>query len=140
MSVAKAISAKGKGFKPRITVFHCVSALTDASVLDSSGCDIQVVKMPCGIATREVFLLRALESGADAVVALVCPEGQCRHLQGNIRAAKRVARMKKLVDEIGLDGRRLNLFNISRGDAQAAERAIKQTASDVASLGPNPAA
>lgn len=96
--------------------------------------------MPCSSITHEVFLLRAFEAGADAVVVLVCPEGQCRYLEGNVRAAKRVARMKKLVDEIGLDGRRLNIFHIPLRDKSAVERIINQTVCDLASLGPNPAA
>ncbi len=126
-------------FKPKITVFHCFNAINDPSSLGNGSFEVHSVKMPCSSVTREVFLLRAFEAGADAVIVLVCPEGQCTYAEGNLRAAKRVARMKKLVDEIGLDGRRLNLFNIARGDNAAAERIIKQTASDVVGLGPNPA-
>ncbi len=87
-----------------------------------------------------MHLLKAFESGSDAVVLLVCPEGQCHYVQGNVRAAKRVARVKKLIDEIGLDGRRLNLYNVSPGDRSAIERIMDQTVHDLASLGPNPAA
>ena len=54
--------------------------------------------------TREVVLLRAFEAGADAVVVMVCPQDTCHYLQGNVRTAKRVTRVKKLLDEIGLDG------------------------------------
>lgn len=135
MSIAKSVDL----FKPAITVFHCCSALGDVSDVAGGKCDLKGVAMPCGLATRETFLLRAFEAGADAVVVLVCPEGQCRHLQGNTRAAKRVARMKTLVDEIGLDGRRLNLFNVSRGDAAAARQVIDQLAQELCVLGPNPA-
>lgn len=132
-------SSAPEKFRPKITVFHCFNALSDASFLGNGSFQVKCVKMPCSGMTREVFLLRAFEAGADAVLVLVCPEGQCDCLEGNIRAAKRVAWIKKLVDEIGLDGRRLNIFNVPRGDKTAVERIINQTVSDLASLGPNPA-
>jgi F420-non-reducing hydrogenase iron-sulfur subunit len=126
--------------KPQITIFHCVNALGNAAVLDFDNCDIKSIKLPCSSLNREVVLLKAFEAGADAVVVLVCPEGTCRYLQGNLRTAKRVSRIKKLLDEIGLDGRRLNLYNIAHGDVKAAEKIIENTLTDLVILGPNPAA
>lgn len=139
-NTATKMSSDVHQFKPKITVFHCFNALGDPSILPSGDFEVKSVKMPCSGATREVFLLRAFEAGADAVVVLVCPEGQCHYLEGNIRAAKRVARMKKLVDEIGLDGRRLNIYYVTPGDKSAVERIINQTVSDLVGMGPNPAA
>ncbi len=127
-------------FKPRITVFHCVNALSTNSLSPAAECEVKSIKMPCSSMLREVFLLRAFEAGADAVVVLACPAGACHNINGNVRAARRVARMKKLVDDIGLDGRRLNIFNIAPEDRPAVERIIDQTVSDLAGLGPNPAA
>jgi len=126
--------------KPRITVFHCINALGNSALLDFDNCDISSVKLPCSSMSRELVLLKAFEAGADAVVVLVCPEGTCRYLQGNLRTAKRVASMKKLLDEIGLDGRRLNLYNIPHGDVRAAETIIENTLAELDVLGPNPAA
>jgi coenzyme F420-reducing hydrogenase delta subunit len=90
--------------------------------------------------TREVFLLKAFEAGASAVVVLVCPEGTCRYLEGNLRARKRVARVKELLGEIGIGGQRLNLFNIPHGDRSAVDAIIMQTISELATLGPLPLA
>ena len=126
--------------KPQITVFHCINALSNAALLDYDNCDIESVKLPCSSMSRELVFLKAFESGADAVVVLVCPENSCRYLQGSLRTAKRVNRVKKLLDEIGLDGRRINLYNIHNGDVRAAEKIIENTLNDLAFLGPNPAA
>jgi coenzyme F420-reducing hydrogenase delta subunit len=73
------------------------------------------------------------------VVVLVCPEGQCRHVEGNIRAKKRVERLKHLLDEIGLDSRRLAIFNLALGDEASATEIIQKTLSELADLGPSPA-
>lgn len=126
-------------FKPKITVFHCFNALSSTAGTDSNEYDISPVRMPCSSMTREVFLLKAFEAGADAVVVMVCPEGDCRYMEGNIRAGKRVARVKKILDEIGLDGKRLNIYPVPEKDYNTIDRIINQTISDLAVLGPNPA-
>jgi len=101
--------------------------------------ELHTVKMPCSSMVKDVFLLRAFEAGSDAVIVLVCPEGQCRYVEGNIRAKKRVAWVRNLLDEIGLGGRRLSLSNISAGDNVAVSHIIQNVLEDLADLGPNPA-
>ena len=131
-----------ENFKPKITLFHCINAFDDTSDLLLTGKDtyeIQTVKMPCSSMVKDVFLLRAFEAGADGVVVLVCPEGQCRYVEGNIRAKKRVAWVRNLLDEIGLGGRRLSLSNISAGNNVAASQIIQNVLKDLEDLGPNPA-
>jgi coenzyme F420-reducing hydrogenase delta subunit len=129
-------------FKPKITIFHCVNAspeLASLPVAESNGFDLKTVKLACSSMVKDVYLLRAFEAGSDAVIVLVCPEGQCRQVTGNLRARKRVARVQKMLDEIGIDGRRLSLFNIAPEDGDAIGKIIRDTLSDLAGLGPNPA-
>ena len=130
-------------FKPKITLFHCINAFGDADELslnDKDAFEIQTVKMACSSMVKDVFLLRAFEAGADGVIVLVCPEGQCRYIEGNIRAKKRVAWVQNLLDEIGLDGRRLTLENMAPGDHAAFDRTMGHVLKNLAVLGPNPAA
>jgi coenzyme F420-reducing hydrogenase delta subunit len=70
---------------------------------------------------------------------MVCPEGQCRYIEGNIRAKKRVAWVQNLLDEIGLDGRRLFLNNMASGDNAAVNQAMDNVLKNLAEVGPNPA-
>ena len=131
-----------ENYKPKITLFHCINKFGDAAEVFLTGrgnCEIKTVKMPCSSMVKDVFLLRAFEAGSDAVVVLVCPEGQCRFLEGNIRAKKRVAWVRNLLDEIGLDGQRLPLSNISSGEKITAGQIIDDVLKNLAELGPNPA-
>jgi F420-non-reducing hydrogenase iron-sulfur subunit len=98
-----------------------------------------LVKLPCSSMVKDVYLLRAFEAGADAVVVLVCPERQCRYLEGSIRAKKRVERLKILLDEINFDSKRLSIYNLAIGDEDAAAEIIQKTLSELADLGPSPA-
>jgi coenzyme F420-reducing hydrogenase delta subunit len=70
---------------------------------------------------------------------MVCPEGACRYIEGNFRAKKRTEWVQKLLDEIGLDGKRLTIYNVSPGDEAGAAQIIQKTVIDLADLGPNPA-
>jgi F420-non-reducing hydrogenase iron-sulfur subunit len=123
----------------KLTVFYCFNALNGMSLPEVPGCEIKAVKLPCSSLTREVVLLRAFEAGADAVLVLVCPEGGCRYLQGNFRATKRVERMKRLLDVIGLDGRRLEIYHVPADDQTSVDRIIDQTVSSLVQIGANPA-
>ena len=135
--------AMNKKFIPKITVFHCINAFTESTSLPFVGgndVEVKFIKLPCSSMVKDVFLLRAFEAGADGVVVLVCPEGQCRYVEGNIRAKKRVAWVKNLLDDIGIDGGRLSLSNIAAGDTAAATQIIDDILMNLAELGRNPAA
>ena len=128
--------------KPEITLFHCINTQLDENAMaDNSDkrCELTCIKLACSSMIKDVFLLRAFEAGADAVAVLVCPEGACRHTEGNIRAKKRVDWVKNLLDKIGLDGKRLSIHNIAAKDNAEASRIVRDTLSVLEDLGTNPA-
>jgi coenzyme F420-reducing hydrogenase delta subunit len=132
-----------QGPTSRVTIFHCINVFGEGDALPAAAADnaeINFIKLPCSSMVKDVFLLRAFEAGADVVAVLVCAEGACRYVEGNLRAKKRVKWVKALLDEIGLDGRRLALFNVTAGDTRTAERFIREAHSLAAALGKNPAA
>ena len=123
---------------PKLTLFHCLNSFEEtASMFD--GCEMKTVKMACSSMTKDVHLLRAFEAGADAVLVLVCSEKGCRHAQGSIRAKKRVDYVKTILDDIGMDGRRLNIFNTNAKDSGSIKDIIHDTIVSLETIGPNPA-
>jgi coenzyme F420-reducing hydrogenase delta subunit len=50
-----------------------------------------------------------------------------------------VAWVRNLLDDIGLDGRRLSLTNMDAGDKAAATQIMDDVIKTLAELGPNPA-
>ena len=114
--------------KPKITLFHCINAFRQTTGLMFKGCEVKIIQMPCSSMTKDVYLLRAFEAGADAVLVFVCPENSCRYAEGSIRAKKRVQWVRGLLDGIGMDGKRqLSIFNTIAGDDKAVETIIKNT-------------
>ena len=54
------------------------------------------------------------------------------------RAKERVAHAKEILDEIGLDGRRLEMYHIGASDAPNWAKAVREMTERARSLGPNP--
>ncbi|MFH1084253.1 MAG: hydrogenase iron-sulfur subunit [Chloroflexota bacterium] len=69
--------------------------------------DMEWVELPCGGGLDELYLLRALEDGAERVLVLACYEGACRSLDGNRWAERRAEAVRALLAEIGLDAVRV---------------------------------
>ncbi len=123
---------------PKLTLFHCLNSFKETAAL-FDGCEAKTIKMACSSMTRDVHLLRAFEAGADAVIVLVCAKEGCRFAEGSIRAKKRVDYVKTILDDIGMDGRRLNIFNTAATDQGSIKDIITDTLTQLETIGPNPA-
>ena len=101
-----------------ITIFFCQrfdkDQDTNRRALEKElGSKIKFFPLPCSGRIEPLHLMRALETGADKVYLLACQEGACRYLEGSIRARKRLAYTQGLIEEIGLEGERLELINVT---------------------------
>lgn len=52
-------------------------------------------------------ILRAFRDGADGVLILGCPDGQCHFQDGNFQLQKRLTLLGKVLDQFGIDPRRV---------------------------------
>jgi coenzyme F420-reducing hydrogenase delta subunit len=82
--------------------------------------------------------MRALESGADKVYVVTCPEGACHYREGNVRAKKRIAYTQGLIEEIGLERERLELIVTSAGNPVTVDELARELLAREASIGPSP--
>jgi len=64
--------------------------------------------------------------------------GDCHFLEGNLRAKERVAHAKEILDEIGMDGRRLEMYHIGASDAPNWAKAVREMTERARELGANP--
>ncbi len=123
---------------PKLTLFHCLKSFEETATM-FDGCQAKTIKMACSSMTKDVHLLRAFEAGADAVIVLVCNDTGCRFAEGSRRAKKRVDYVKTILDDIGMDGRRLNFFNTTAKDTGSINEIIQDTLESLEAIGPNPA-
>jgi F420-non-reducing hydrogenase iron-sulfur subunit len=114
-----------------ITIFFCqqIDADQDGNrrVLEKElGSQIRFFPLPCSGRLDPLHLMRALESGADRVYVVTCPEGACRFREGNFRARKRLAYAQGLIQEIGLDPERLELIHLTAGTVTTIDKIARE--------------
>lgn len=100
--------------------------------------NIRIVEMPCSGTIDHRVLLQAFEDGADGVFVAGCMEGDCHFQKGNYRAKKRVNAVKKLLDEIGMGGERLEMYNLSAAMGPRFAEIANEMTERIRRLGPNP--
>jgi coenzyme F420-reducing hydrogenase delta subunit len=100
--------------------------------------EIKIIMMPCTGRVDIIHLLKAFEGGADAVFVAGCLEGECHYLMGNIRARKRVTKLKKDFTQIGMEPERLEMFNLSSSEGPKFAAIAKEMSERAYKLGPSP--
>ncbi len=78
------------------------------------GDDLKCISVPCSGKVDLLYLLKLFETGADGVLLMTCKEGECRYLEGNLRARRRADAVDMLLEEIGLGRGRMAI--IQSGD------------------------
>jgi len=94
--------------------------------------------MPCSGKVEILYLLKAFEEGADGVFVVGCQEGECHYLEGNIRTKRRVNFTRKILDEIGIGGSRVYMYNIDPSDSDALSKVTIEMREKIVKLGPSP--
>lgn len=107
----------------QIYLFHCSNCLDTEALRHSLGerekdNDLKIISLPCSGKLELIYLLKAFESGADGVMLITCKHGECRYLEGNLRAQKRTESIHALLEEIGLDKGRMKLIQQNENGVQ----------------------
>jgi len=100
--------------------------------------NVRVLRLPCTGKLEPNHVLAAFELGIDGVVVAGCLEGGCHFLEGNLRARKRVERVRQLLAEIGLEPERLEMFNLSSAEGTRFAEIVATMVERVRGLGPSP--
>ncbi len=129
-------------FEPKIVAFCCeqsgVLAAEMAKALKLRMPNhLELVPVPCSGRIETLYLLKALEGGADGVVVFACYEENCRYLQGNLRLKSRVGYAKQIMAKIGLEQERLELFHLATNSGVKFSEFLMQKVDQLGQLGPN---
>jgi coenzyme F420-reducing hydrogenase delta subunit len=105
-----------------IHLFYCANSVTEAELQALGarfGADgLKTLSLPCSGKATIPYLLKAFEKGAEGVVLCACPASQCRHLEGNLRAAKRVEAVEGLLEEIDFGKDRVVVVTKEQGQIE----------------------
>jgi F420-non-reducing hydrogenase iron-sulfur subunit len=132
-----------ENFEPVIVAFCChYCAYTAADMAGSQRicypANVKIIRVPCSGKVDAIHIVKAFEKGADGVYVAGCLEGDCHFKTGNIRAARRVGQVQKLLDEIGIGGERLEMVLMSAGMGDRFAETAKNITEKIRTLGPSP--
>jgi coenzyme F420-reducing hydrogenase delta subunit len=100
--------------------------------------NVKIIQVPCSSRVDILHLLRAIEDGADGVYVAGCLEGECHFLTGNLKAKKRVQYVKRVLEEIGIEPERVEMFNLSSGQGPRFAEIAREMVDRIKKLGPSP--
>jgi len=99
--------------------------------------NVRVLRLPCTGKVDIAYIMRAFEQGVDGVIVAGCLEGGCHFQEGNLRAKKRVALARQVLEEAGIEADRLEMFNLSSAEGQTFAEIVELMVQRLRKLGPS---
>lgn len=101
--------------RPLVVSFCCLFETTSRRFVDENPEDVEKtgiarVLVPCVGRLSVADMLAPFEMGADAVCVIACASGECMYPTAEERLSARVDQVKRILDEIGIGGERVDLW------------------------------
>jgi len=98
--------------------------------------NVRIIRTMCSGRVAPQFVERAFARGAAAVLVSGCHFGDCHYINANYQTQKRVERLWKKMERLGLDKNRLQLVWISAAEGEKFASKVKEMQSIVKSVSP----
>jgi coenzyme F420-reducing hydrogenase delta subunit len=128
-------------YEPKIVAYCCnycafaAADLAGATRLQYPP-NVRIIRLPCTGKVDAIHIMKAFEDGADGIFVAGCLEGQCHFLEGNTRAKKKVAYVKKLLAEAEIESERLEMYNLSSAMGGRFAEIVEEMTDRITKLGP----
>lgn len=128
-------------FEPTIIAFVCNWCTYTAADLAGTARMIQsprvrLVRMMCTGMVDPKYVIKALLSGADAVLISGCHPGDCHYINGNYKARRRVKLLSEILTTFGFDPRRLKLTWVGASEGNEFAETVNHLVEEIRALGP----
>ncbi len=97
---------------------------------------LRVVRVMCSGRVDPVLVIAAFRRGMDGVAVLGCHPGDCHYLTGNYQAERRITATRRIIEKVGVDGRRLLLDWVSAAEGERFAEVVTEFTETVEELGP----
>jgi F420-non-reducing hydrogenase iron-sulfur subunit len=128
-------------YEPKIVGFLCNwCAYQGADLAGTSRMayapNVRIVRVMCTGRIDPTFVLKAFNSGADGVIVAGCHPGDCHYSEGNYKTTRRIAVLKKLLSQMGIDSERFRLEWVSAGEGARWAQIANEMSATVKEKGP----
>jgi F420-non-reducing hydrogenase iron-sulfur subunit len=130
-----------KDFEPNIIGFLCNwCSYAGADLAGTSRIqyppNLRAIRVMCSGRVNPIFVINALQQGADGVLIGGCHPGDCHYERGNYLARRRFAVLKNLLEYTGIDPRRVRMTWVSASEGKKFAEVVKEVTDDIRELGP----
>jgi coenzyme F420-reducing hydrogenase delta subunit len=128
-------------FEPNVVAFLCNwCSYAGADLAGTSRIDyppnLNVIRVMCSGRVNPMFVVNALQQGADGVLISGCHPGDCHYMEGNFFARRRFALMKELLSYVGVDERRFNMSWVSASEGAKWKEVVTGVVDRIREAGP----
>jgi len=133
-------STMNRSFKPRLVLFQCrfnhysTADLKRIETLDTA--DVKCIQVPCAGRISPLFMLNAVQGGADGIAISGCQPGVCHFKQGNLGARRQLSAFRNLLTYVGMAAERIRFIWLDPADRGRLAREVIELSAVVRSLGP----
>ena len=125
---------------PRIVVFQCQYCLfteVDQRWLNMQlPPHIKVITVPCTGRISPLFLLNAVQGGADGILVSGCMPEKCHFKEGNLGARRQLDEFARFLSYLGMEEERLCFAWIDLDEQGRIQRELAHLTEQVRSIGP----
>jgi len=98
--------------------------------------NLKVIRVMCSGRVNPIFVINALQQGADGVLIGGCHPGDCHYERGNYLARRRMAVLKNLLEYAGIDPGRVRMTWVSAAEGNKFAEVVTEVTEDIRKLGP----
>jgi F420-non-reducing hydrogenase iron-sulfur subunit len=125
-------------YKPKIVCFSCKFGwgyLTDED--DISNKIENWIPIICTGKIDATQIIDAFDKGADGVLILGCPEGDCHYQDGNYEVKKRVYLLRRLLESMGIEKERVRIELSVDPEGRRIPKLVEEMRKELAKIGPS---
>jgi F420-non-reducing hydrogenase iron-sulfur subunit len=97
--------------------------------------NVRVIRVPCSGRVDPLYIIKALQEGADGVLVSGCHPGDCHYISGNLVARRKFAMLKSFLDYLGIEPERVQFSWVSASEGGRFASLIEKVVTDVKKLG-----
>lgn len=97
---------------------------------------LRVIRTMCSSRIDPELILESFKKGAWGVLVAGCHPGDCHYVNGNYKTQRRIALLKKLLEELGIESKRVRLEWISANEGGKFQKVVNEFVDEIAALGP----
>jgi len=128
-------------FEPNIVAFLCnwcsyAGADLAGTSRISYPSNVRVIRVMCSGRVNPLFVMNALQEGADGVLISGCHPGDCHYMHGNYYARRRFNLIRNFLEYLGVEPDRVRMSWVSASEGAKWKEVIEEVVGGIKEIGP----